>query len=140
MINVKAQFGHTYRITLDESAAIPGQSREDRLWLYQIPGKFGHVYVHGAEGLGAYASRAGRLHRLLAIPGVQLHQRGDGEGSVIFPVALLPQIAEILQLRRRPVISDERRQELRSRMASVRESLVKRPISDAPRDPEEGVW
>jgi hypothetical protein len=44
MIDLKATYGHRYRITLDPSADIEGQTREERLWLYQIPSRFGFAF------------------------------------------------------------------------------------------------
>ena len=36
MIDLEATYGDIYRITLDETATIPGQTRADRLWLQTI--------------------------------------------------------------------------------------------------------
>lgn len=123
MIDLKARFGDRYRIALDESAEIPGQTREERLWLYQIPGKFGHVYVHGRETLGAYVRTrrdgSNRLGRLLAIPGARLHQRGDDEAAVTFPPEALGVVAGILRLRERPKQSPEQRAAAAERMRQL---------------------
>src|SRR4051812_44715639 len=100
MIDLKARFGDRYKIALDESANIAKQSEADRLWLYQIPGRYGHVYVHGADALGAYVQTyndgSDRLGRLLSLPGARLHQRGDREASVVFLPAALEAVAGIL--------------------------------------------
>jgi len=123
LIDLKATFGERYRIKLDESAEIPGQSKADRLWLYQIHGKYGHVYVHGRETLGAYVRtrRDGsrRLPRLLEIPGATLHQRGDDEASVTFPPEAIESVASILVLRRRRKVTDEQRRRLAEMRAKV---------------------
>jgi hypothetical protein len=100
-INLKTAYGFLYKITFDPAAAIEGQSKADRLWLQQIPCKYGHIFVHGHETLGAYAK--GRLitGKLAALPGVRVHQRGDSEVSVVFSPEVFPAVADLLQARRR---------------------------------------
>jgi hypothetical protein len=121
MIDIKAAYGHRFKITLDESAEIDGQTREERLWLYQIPGRHGHVYVHGRETLGAYIRLHGdRLDRLLAIPSVRKHQIGDREASATFPPEALEAVAEVLALRRRRQLSDTERRRLVEATAGTR--------------------
>jgi hypothetical protein len=39
MIDLKAAYGDRYRITLDQSAEIPGQSTADRRWLQRVEGR-----------------------------------------------------------------------------------------------------
>lgn len=120
MIDLKSMYGDTYKITLDESGKIPGQSREDRLWNYRIPCKFGHIYVHSADMLGAFTDRRGVRSRLRSIPGVRVHQVGDVELSVVFPPSIFPQVAEVLHPRRRPSYTDEQRRAMADRMAALR--------------------
>lgn len=100
-INLKAAYGSLYKITLDPAAAIKGQTTADRLWLPQIPCKFGPIIVAGPKPLSAYAE--GRLitGKLAALPGVRVHQRGDSEVSVVFPPAVFPAVATLLEARRR---------------------------------------
>ena len=62
MIDLKKTYGDTYRITFDEAA--PGETRADRLWLQQIPCKYGHIYIAGRKKRSAptppaASSRAG---------------------------------------------------------------------------------
>jgi hypothetical protein len=121
LIDLRATCGHRYRITLDESAEIDGQTRDERLWLFQIPGRFGHVYVHGWDTLGAYVRLHGdRLNRLLAVPGARIHQRGDREASLTFPPEALEAVAAVLALRRRRRLSDDRRRQLAEVSAGTR--------------------
>lgn len=106
MLDLKRQFGRTYRIALDESAEIDGQTREERLWLYQIPCKHGHIYVHGKDRLGVYCSKPNVIPVVLAIPGVVLHQRGDREASATFDPAILAQVAQVMRAKKRRVPSE----------------------------------
>jgi hypothetical protein len=124
MIDLKAAYGGTYRIALDQSATIPGQSRADRLWLLQIPCRYGHIYVHGIETLGAYA--AGRLiaGKLAALRGIRVHQRGDSEVTVVFPPEEFPAVASLLQARKRRRVSDEQARAGAERLARYRHALV----------------
>jgi len=78
-----------------------------------IRGKLGDVEWYHAEGtsLAAYtAGRTDRLGRLLSLPGITRQQVGDTEIRVLFPVALLPQVADVLRARRRRQLSPEHRQ------------------------------
>jgi hypothetical protein len=113
MIDLKALFGGKFRITLDESALLDGQTREDRAWLQQIPAKYGHVYIHGQNTLGVYVRTyndgSNRLGRLLALPGATLHQRGDREASVTVPLDQIDRIDDIIHFRRRRHLSPEQR-------------------------------
>src|SRR5438067_1055735 len=120
MIDLKKQYGDTYRISLDEAATILGQSTADRRWLQQIPCKYGHIFINGTETLGAYA--AGRLipGRLAALPGVRVHQRGDTEVSVVFPPEAFPAVAELLQARKRRKVSVEQARAGAERLAGYR--------------------
>jgi hypothetical protein len=112
MVNLKEIYGKTYRITLDESASIDGQTHEERLWLYQIPCKFGHIFVQGENTLGAYCNRIKVIPRLIALPGVRVKQRGDREVNVAFDPAQLAEVAQLLKARKRRVISAEERSRL----------------------------
>jgi hypothetical protein len=135
MIDLKAQFGSVYRVTLDESAQIPGQTTEDRAWLQQIRGKFGHLYIHAIDKLGAYVRTRNdgsrRLPRLLEIPGVKLHQRGDDEASVILPLEAFDRVDEILQFRRRPRQSPEQRTAAAERIRRWKEGRPETPVENA---------
>lgn len=125
MIDLRSLYGSIFKIILDESAAVSGLSRADKLWLYQIPCRFGHIYVHGTDRLGAYCHGRQRIKPLLDIPGVTLHQRGDSEVSVTFAPEALPLVADLLKARRRRVLSDSHKEMLRKRLAAL-------PRRDAP--------
>jgi hypothetical protein len=109
MIDLKATYGDTYRITLDESAKVGGVPRDELLWLYRIPAKYGHVYVHGQDVLGAYCDRKNIIPRLKRLPGVRVHQQGDREVTVVFAPEHFPSVADLLQARKRRILSDEQK-------------------------------
>jgi hypothetical protein len=121
VVDLKAECGGRYRIALDPSAGIEGQSRKERLWYYRIPCKFGHIYVHGKERLGAYAS--GRVAtKLAAHQNVTVHQRGDSEVSVIFSIEIVDIVAWILGARRRRTVSAAQAEAGAARLAAFRAS------------------
>jgi hypothetical protein len=107
LIDLKKQFGAEHKVVLDESANVAGQSAADRRWLQQIPCKYGHVYLHGEDTLGAYAEGRKIAGKLAALPGVRVHQRGDREVTVVFPPAVFPAVAALLRPRRRRRLSPE---------------------------------
>jgi hypothetical protein len=104
---MKKQFGAEYKVVQDESANVPGQSSADRRWLQQIPCKYGHVYLHGEDTLGAYAKGRIVAGKLAALPGVRVHQRGDCEVTVVFPHDVFPAVAALLRPRKRRRLSKE---------------------------------
>jgi hypothetical protein len=100
-----------YRLTLDES--VGGDTAEDRRWMWQIPGRRGHVWVHGANTLGVYCRVTRREYRdRLVAAGVTIIQDGDGELNATFPPDLLPAVAEIIEAKRRRVLTPEQREAL----------------------------
>ncbi len=120
MIDLRAAYGDTYRITRDEAAVVPGQTKADRLWLQQIPCQYGHIYLPGTDTLGAYAS--GRLitGRLAALPGVRVHQRGDTEITVLFPPEGFPAVADLLRARKRRRVAEDQARAGAARLARHR--------------------
>lgn len=138
MIDLKAEYGKRYRITLDESAEIDGQTRADRLWLYQIACRRGHVYPHSRETLGAYCNKTPTIKRLIALSSVRVHQRGDRECTVTFRPEHLPEILPLLGPYVRRQVSEEERRRLVAMSAAHgfrRGHQLGREI-DAPCDPE----
>jgi hypothetical protein len=128
MIDLKAiAAAHGCRVTLDESASIPGQAAGDRAWLVQVPGRRAHLFVHSRTELGAWTDRLPAGRRLAALPGARVHQRGDREVTVVLPPEQFAQAAGLIQARRRRVLSDEQRAAGAARLAAFR---------FAPRTPE----
>ena len=110
-VNLKEQFGRKFKIDWDECRQSPSMDP----WLMQIPGKYGHVIPHGdnelAVSVDGHAGIAGRIRRL---PCCRVHQDGDfGELTAIFDVVDFDQVAEIIQPKRRRVVSEAERQRLR---------------------------
>jgi hypothetical protein len=124
MIDLKQLFGDTFRVVLDESAELDGQTREERLWLLRLKGKRGHVYVHSKTRLGAYLERPATAtygQQLLAVPSAQLHQSGDREMTATFDPVDIDAVAKVLGLYRRKQYSPEALQASTERLARHRE-------------------
>lgn len=68
-----------------------------------IPGRYGTIEWAGANNglLAGYTARPLIGRRLIAIPETIRHQIGDQEVRVLFPVARLPEVAQLLRARRR---------------------------------------
>jgi hypothetical protein len=113
MIDLKAQFGRTYRIVMDPSAE-QDTGEAERLWFYRISCRSGFLSVHGPETLAAWTDSRPMIARLIALPGVRVHQRGDREVRVLFGPEILDAVADLLRARRRRQVSDAERQRLRS--------------------------
>jgi hypothetical protein len=112
MLDLKARFGKSYHVVAEASAETPGQTAEERLWLWTIPGKRGHIFLWGRDELAATTDAPSRRRALLALPGVRVRQRGDREVTVSFNPALTEQVAQILGCRRRRKLTTEHRRKL----------------------------
>lgn len=124
MINLKSAYGHTYKVTLDPSARVLGQTQNERAWLQQIPAVHGHIYIHGENRLGAWCGSPRVACKLVRLPGVTVHQRGDGEATVTFHPRDLPAVATLLQCRRRRKVSEATLARLRAMAAARRDQVA----------------
>ncbi len=93
-------------------------------WDLFIRCRFGHVYPHGGRYLAAsidgYPRIAARLRRL---PCVQIVQDGDhGELTVVFDVRDFDAVAEVIQPRRRRILTDQERQRRAESLAKARQN------------------
>jgi len=123
MIDLKEFAGAKYRIVLDESEKLD-PAREARVWYYRIPCTYGFISVHGPKTLAGFTNRRGVIARLIEIPGVRVHQRGDREARVLFSPDCLDAVAKVLKARRRVVLSDEERIRRAERMKSLRKTVA----------------
>jgi hypothetical protein len=127
MIDLRAFAGDRYRITLDELATCivdersrARELRRERLWLNQIQGSRGHIYVHGPETLGVFTDRRPTAKKLEALPGARYHQRGDTEVTILIPVDQLDNAATIVHARKRRRLTDEQKARLAAASAGTR--------------------
>ncbi len=111
MIDLKQFAGVKYRINLDESAELD-PARENRVWYWRIPCKYGFIGVHGPETLSAFTSSTRIGLKLMDLPGVKVHQQGDREVRVLFTPDCLDAVATLLQAKRRRQVSPAERERL----------------------------
>ena len=96
-----------------------------------VRGRVGDIEWFHAEGVFLAAYTAGSRHRLgtiLSLPGVIRHQGGDTEARVLFAVAALPHVAEVLRARRRARRSPAQLAVL----AAGRVPFARRPVEKGP--------
>jgi len=75
----------------------------------ELTGRYGTVYLHGTTGgirLQAYTDRRGVMARLVALPGVTVHQKGEDEMTVVFATDGMAGVADLLRLHHRPKKKD----------------------------------
>lgn len=83
------------------SAERDPEVRGDGRWYVELVCHSGLIYTYGGDELLAYA-RTTMLNKLLSLdPAVRVHQGGDRDAVVRFPVALLEKVASVLKPRRR---------------------------------------
>ena len=122
-VNLAARFGRDFKVTHDPAARTRRQKRDP--WLMQLPcrGKGVTVYPFGGDRLAVEVDgRPGLVKKLVAIPGVELRQDGDGEKTVLFPVGRFCEVAAVVQPHRRRRLSPERRAELARRLLAAQTS------------------
>ena len=131
MINLKDLADDRYRTVLDESYQ-DDTARQSKLWYFRIPCQHGFISVHGSETLAAWTGSPRMVEKLIAIPEVEVHQRGDSEVRVLFGPDRLDDVASVLKARRKRKISEAERQ----RLATVGKAHLfprrTEPLRDAP--------
>jgi hypothetical protein len=123
-LNLPNLYGNRFRIGHDPAAVSPSQRKEP--WMMTIPCRGGAViYPHGGDLLALELDyRTHLAKRLAAIPGVRLHQCGDGERTFLFRVELFDQVARVVKPRRRRRLTPEQRAAGAGRLASWREKAL----------------
>jgi len=104
------------RVTLDESAR--DEPRSERPWLWQIPGRFGHVYVQGENMLAVYATGNKIRRDRIVAAGATIRQDGDREFSATFLPDRLREICDIIHARKKRVMTPEQRAQSALRLAA----------------------
>jgi hypothetical protein len=128
-LNLLRLYGGRYKITYDpayDAKGVPRRCLDP--WYMQIPcaGKGVTIYPHGGARLAVEIDyRWSVARKVAAIPGVQLHQDGDGEKTYLFDVALFDRVAAVVKPRRRRVLTAEQREALVGRSEGHR--FQKRP-------------
>lgn len=69
----------------------------------ELVGKYGTVFLHGTKGgirLQAHVEGIIQSKKLLKVPGVQIHQVGTAESTVIFTPDLAPAVFGVVGIRK----------------------------------------
>ena len=114
-INLKERFGRKFKVIYEESyyAQYGPRARVDDPWLQIIPGRRGHVYPWDLARLAATSKTSGpTAKRLPELAGAEVYVDASDGATILFPVDLLDQVADILLLRRRRRMSEKERQRL----------------------------
>lgn len=115
IINLRERFGRRFKIVMEEgyTAQYGPSARTDDPHYQIIPGGRGHVYAWSATELAASTNTSGSTAtKLKTLLGVILWQDGADGCTVLFPVDLLDQVADLLKLRRRRQVTEEERKRL----------------------------
>jgi hypothetical protein len=109
-IDLAEHFGQQYRVEHEQHGR---GARVNVPWLKIIPCQAGHVCPWGRSTLAAVTDKAGPIARkLAALPGAILWQDGSDGATVVFDVALFPQVAKIMRPRRCRRLNPEQRAKL----------------------------
>src|SRR5882724_9649821 len=77
------------------------------------------IYPHGGNVLAVEVDgRRNIAKKLAALPGLRLWQEGDRERTWLFDVSLFPQVAAIVQPKRRRQLTPEQREAMRQRLSN----------------------
>jgi hypothetical protein len=114
-IDLAERFGQQYRVEYEEGyfAQYGPRARVNDPWLQIVPCRAGHICPWGGSKLAAVTNKPGATARkLAALPAAILWQDGSDGATVLFDVALLPQVAKLMHLRRCRRMSPEQRAKL----------------------------
>src|SRR5262245_28284524 len=115
-LNLWERFGREYRIGFDPAYDHRNVPR-DKLdpWMMTIPCHKGVIYPFGGDVLAVEVDHhPSAAHKLVAVPGVRIHQDGGSGGEITFtfPADSFDAVAAIVQPKRRRRLSPEQRERL----------------------------
>jgi hypothetical protein len=95
-IDLRNDFGHRWRIDLDEAAG--GRWKDP--WYYRIVCRHGHIAPWGGDLLAASTDAAGAVaNRLKRLDGVVIAHDGDDGATVVFPRPLMRTVTAVMKPR-----------------------------------------
>lgn len=95
-IDLRAEFGHRWRIVLDEAAG--GRWKDP--WNHRILCRYGHICSWGGDLLAASTHGAGAVaNRLMKLAGVEIAHDGDDGATVVFPRPLMRAVTAVMKPR-----------------------------------------
>jgi hypothetical protein len=112
-IDLKERYRKRYKVVSED-----GNSRNTDPWLWQIPCRYGHIYPHGGDKLGAAVDGI-RPSRMLArfsanVPSSMVWQSEHNGANIVFDVRDFNAVVEIMRPKRRRQLTPEQRARLAS--------------------------
>jgi hypothetical protein len=87
-------YAHQYQIRRDPAVS----ARNNDPWTKTIPTRTGEIYSHGPDTLAVEVIGHAKIaNRVAQLPGVRLHQDGDGEKTFLFHPNLIHRVAQIVR-------------------------------------------
>jgi hypothetical protein len=115
-IDLRAEFGHRWKIGLDEAA----RGRWTDPWNFKVLCRYGEIVPWGNGLLAASTARAGAVaNRLKALAGVEVVHDGDDGATVTFTIAVVKAVAVVMKPRTVRKVSP-------AQMAALNEGRFKR--------------
>ncbi len=111
-VNLKREFGKTYRVRYEESyyAEYGPNARVEAPWLMVIPCRNGYICPLGGRDLVACTNHLGPVANVLkSLPFTRMAQDGDDGCNIQFDVKHFDEVARIMKPRRRRRLSPEER-------------------------------
>ena len=138
-VDLHAIFGARYRIRREADGVTWYATLEsERVWLLEIPCRYGVVYPHGGELLAAAVTSRRMGHRVAALPCIR-SSRGDEERVVTFPVDEAEAVLALLRPYRAHVMTEARRLALAAAQARSPLCLTRDRHGVPGREAETGV-
>jgi hypothetical protein len=118
-INLRSEFGHRWKIGLDEAAG----GRWSDPWNYKVLCRYGDICPWGGDLLAASTISAGAVaNRLRRLPFVEVAHDGSDGVTVVFPRGRLSSVTGIMKPRRARTASP-------TQLAALERGRVRRPRS-----------
>jgi len=118
-IDLQERFGARYRLRREADGATWYDTPEDeRVWLLELPCRYGVIYPHGGEILAAVVTGRYARQQVAALPCIR-SRRGDAELVITFSVEDAEQVLAILKPRRRRQLSPEDRARKATQLARI---------------------
>ena len=125
-LDLPARYGARFKLRTEAGGATWGATPEaERVWLWEVPCKYGVVYPQGGTRHAAALTSRRIGHQVAALPGI-VASRGDVERVVIFDVADAEPVLALLQPRLRRRLAPEQRARATAQLQRINQERRKR--------------
>ena len=134
-VDLRAVFGDRFKIRKEADGETWGATPEaERVWLWELPCRFGIVYPQGGDVLAATVTGTYARQKVRELPCLR-SRRGDVELVVTFHVDDAEMVLSILKPRLRRRLSPEQRARITTQIQRVNQERREAPAKGHPRDP-----